>query len=78
MKKTFTLFAFASICVALTSCGTKEEEKNIEAPAGMVALDLSRLVIGFEIREDYCDIAANRIETFLSDKKGRVEQLSLL
>ncbi len=41
MKKTFTLFAFASICVALTSCGTKEEEKNIEAPAGMVALDLS-------------------------------------
>ena len=43
----------------------------------MVALDLSRLVIGFEIREDYCDIAANRIETFLSDKKGRVEQMSL-
>ncbi|MDD1427516.1 site-specific DNA-methyltransferase [Dolichospermum sp. ST_sed9] len=43
----------------------------------MVALDLNRLVIGFEIREDYCDIAANRIETFLSDKKGRVEQMSL-
>ena len=41
MKKTFTLLAFAGICVALTSCVAKEEEKNIEAPAGMVALDLS-------------------------------------
>ena len=44
----------------------------------MVALDLNRLVIGFEIRQDYCDIAANRIETFLQDKNSRVEQLSLL
>ena len=44
----------------------------------MVALDLNRLVIGFEIRQDYCDIAANRIETFLSEKNSRVEQLSLL
>lgn len=44
----------------------------------MVALDLNRLVIGFEIRQDYCDIAANRIETFLQDKNSRIEQLSLL
>lgn len=44
----------------------------------MVALDLNRLVIGFEIRQDYCDIAANRIETFLEDKNSRIEQLSLL
>jgi len=41
MKKKITLLAFAYLCVALTSCGSKEEEKNIEAPAGMVALDLS-------------------------------------
>ncbi|MFM6270497.1 MAG: DNA methyltransferase [Dolichospermum sp.] len=44
----------------------------------MVALDLNRLVIGFEVRQDYCDIAANRIETFLEDKNSRIEQLSLL
>lgn len=44
----------------------------------MVALDLNRLVIGFEVRQDYCDIAANRIETFLQDKNSRIEQLSLL
>jgi hypothetical protein len=41
MKKKFTLLAFATICVALTSCGPKEEEEKIEVPAGMVALDLS-------------------------------------
>ncbi len=43
----------------------------------MVALDLNRLVIGFEIREDYCDIAANRIETFLKEQSCQVEQMSL-
>lgn len=41
MKKSFTLLSFATICVALSSCGPKEEAKNIEAPAGMVVLDLS-------------------------------------
>ncbi|MFM2061076.1 MAG: hypothetical protein RLZZ507_746 [Cyanobacteriota bacterium] len=44
----------------------------------MVALDLNRLVIGFEIRQDYCDIAANRIDNFLSEKNSRVKQLSLI
>lgn len=43
----------------------------------MVALDLQRFVIGFEIRQDYCDIAANRIDNFLSEKSSRVEQMSL-
>ncbi|WP_254434074.1 site-specific DNA-methyltransferase [Dolichospermum sp. UHCC 0299] len=43
----------------------------------MVALDLNRLVIGFEIRQDYCDIAANRIETFLKEQSCQVEQMSL-
>ncbi len=44
----------------------------------VAALDLNRLVIGFEIRQDYCDIAAGRIDNFLSGKNSRVEQLSLL
>lgn len=44
----------------------------------VAALDLNRLVIGFEIRQDYCDIAAQRIDNFLSGKNSRVEQLSLL
>ena len=43
----------------------------------MVALNLNRLVIGFEIRQDYCDIAANRIETFLKEQSCQVEQMSL-
>jgi adenine-specific DNA-methyltransferase len=44
----------------------------------VVALDLNRVVIGFEIREEYCDIAANRIDNFLSEKNSRVKQLSLI
>jgi len=44
----------------------------------VVALDLDRVVIGFEIRKEYCDIAANRIDNFLSDKNSRVKQLSLI
>lgn len=43
----------------------------------MVALDSQRLVIGFEIRKDYCEIAANRIENFLIQKKFAESQLSL-
>ena len=43
----------------------------------MVALNLNRLVIGFEIRQDYCDIAANRLETFLKEQSCQVEQMSL-
>ncbi|WP_199245437.1 site-specific DNA-methyltransferase [[Phormidium] sp. ETS-05] len=33
----------------------------------VVALALQRQVIGFEIRQDYCDIAANRIDDFLTN-----------
>ncbi|MEA5578881.1 site-specific DNA-methyltransferase [Anabaena sp. UHCC 0451] len=44
----------------------------------VVALDLNRVVIGFEIREEYCDIAANRIDNFLSEKNSKFEQLSLI
>lgn len=43
----------------------------------VVALDLQRPVIGFEIRKDYCEIAANRIDNFLSKKALSESQLSL-
>jgi adenine-specific DNA-methyltransferase len=43
----------------------------------VVSLNLQRICIGFEIRQDYCDIAANRIDKFLSDKQNRELQLSL-
>lgn len=34
----------------------------------IVSLGLQRLVIGFEIKQEYCDIAATRIDNFLSQK----------
>ncbi|MBS0015875.1 MAG: site-specific DNA-methyltransferase [Arthrospira sp. SH-MAG29] len=43
----------------------------------MVALDWQRPVIGFEIREDYCQIAADRIDDFLVQKNLTESQLSL-
>jgi adenine-specific DNA-methyltransferase len=36
----------------------------------LVSLNLQRICIGFEIRQDYCDIAANRIDKFLSHQQG--------
>jgi len=41
------------------------------------ALGLGRQVIGFEINERYCEIAAKRIETFLRSSECRGEQLAL-
>lgn len=38
---------------------------------------LQRQVIGFEIRADYCQIVASRIDDFLMDKELREAQLSL-
>lgn len=43
----------------------------------VVALDLQRPAIGFEIRKDYCEIAANRIDNFLSKQALTESQLSL-
>ena len=43
----------------------------------VVALGLQRQVIGFEIRADYCDIAADRVDDFLRDKELTEAQLSL-
>jgi adenine-specific DNA-methyltransferase len=44
----------------------------------IVSLGLQRLVIGFEIKQEYCDIAANRIDNFLTQKQLDLIQLSLL
>jgi len=35
----------------------------------IVALSLNRQVIGFEIREDYCELAANRLSQFLKRRE---------
>jgi len=43
----------------------------------IVALGLQRQAIGFEIRADYCEIVANRIDIFLRDKELTEAQLSL-
>ena len=43
----------------------------------IVALGLQRQVIGFEIRADYCEIVASRIDNFLMDKELREALLSL-
>ncbi|MEG4115503.1 MULTISPECIES: site-specific DNA-methyltransferase [unclassified Microcoleus] len=43
----------------------------------IVALGLQRQVIGFEIRADYCEIVASRIDIFLTDKELTEAQLSL-
>ena len=43
----------------------------------VVALGLQRQVIGFEIRADYCDIAADRVDDFLRNKELPEAQLSL-
>lgn len=42
-----------------------------------VCLGLQRFVIGFEIRPDYCDIAASRIDDFLRQKPASEVQFSL-
>nr|MCM0591760.1 site-specific DNA-methyltransferase [Gloeotrichia echinulata DEX184] len=42
----------------------------------IVALALQRQVIGFEIRQDYCDLAASRIDQFLKDQQFSIEELS--
>ncbi|MBD1837923.1 site-specific DNA-methyltransferase [Coleofasciculus sp. FACHB-64] len=43
----------------------------------VTALSLQRPVIGFEIQKEYCEVAANRIDNFLSRNKASKAQLSL-
>jgi len=41
----------------------------------VIAMENDRKVIGFELKEEYCEITANRIENYLEEK--RVSQLAL-
>ena len=49
MKKIVTLLSAFALSFAITSCGGKDTKQNIEAPAGMVALDLSKFGKQFSI-----------------------------
>ena len=49
MKKIFTLLATLTLAVSITSCGSKDSKQNLEAPAGMVALDLSKFGKQFSV-----------------------------
>jgi hypothetical protein len=49
MKKLFTLLSVITLSIAIPSCGGKDTKQNIEAPAGMVALDLSKFGKQFSI-----------------------------
>lgn len=49
MKKLITLLSLITLTVTLPSCGGKNTKQNIEAPAGMVALDLSKYGKQFSI-----------------------------
>jgi hypothetical protein len=49
MKKLFTLLSVITLSIAVPSCGGKDAKQNIEAPAGMVALDLSKFGKQFSI-----------------------------
>jgi hypothetical protein len=49
MKKLITLLSVFTLSIAITSCGGKESKQNIEAPAGMVALDLTKFGKQFSI-----------------------------
>lgn len=49
MKKLFTILSVIALSIAISSCGGKETQENVEAPAGMVALDLSKFGKQFSI-----------------------------
>jgi adenine-specific DNA-methyltransferase len=41
----------------------------------VTALNLQRLVVGFEVKEEYCEIAAKRVENYLRDRQtGGLQQ----
>jgi adenine-specific DNA-methyltransferase len=56
-----------TICDPFMGSGTTAE----------VALGLGRKVIGFEIREDYCQIAAERVSRFEAESIERLQQTAL-
>ena len=46
--------------------------------AGIAAAGLGRVFVGFEIRADYCALAADRFETFMSERASSTGQSLLL
>lgn len=44
---------------------------------GIGSVGLGRVFLGFEIRDDYCQIAVDRFEDFIREKKKPYEQMSL-
>jgi hypothetical protein len=49
MKKLVTLLSALTLSVAISSCGGKDSKQDVQAPAGMVALDLSKFGKQFSI-----------------------------
>lgn len=47
------------------------------ASAGIAAVGTGRMYIGFEIREDYCELAVERFETYLEERKTNSRQVPL-
>lgn len=45
---------------------------------GVVALSLQRCVMAFELKQDYCDIAAKQIDEYFNNKQTVEMQLSQL
>jgi len=48
-EKLFTILSFVTLSITFSSCGGKDTKQNIEAPVGMVALDLSKFGKQFSI-----------------------------
>lgn len=49
MKKLLTFLSVITLSIAISSCGGKDAKQNIETPAGMVELDLSKYGKQFSI-----------------------------
>jgi hypothetical protein len=49
MKTLITILSAFTLSLSIISCGGKESSQNIEAPAGMVALDLSKFGKQFSV-----------------------------
>jgi uncharacterized lipoprotein YehR (DUF1307 family) len=55
MKKLITVLSVLALSLAISSCGDKGTTQNIEAPAGLVALDLSKFGKQFSIFVSTCN-----------------------
>ena len=81
MKKLFTLLSIITLSISIASCGGKDTKQNIEAPAGMVALDLTKYGKQFSIFVP--DTTASKLQIVeqswgaLEIKVGKTFQLSI-